>query len=180
MTGDLQIDLPEQLRPWAWLLGTWEGVGLGQYPTIDDFRFGQQVSFSTDGRPFLTYFSQTWQLDADGERIRPLAVESGFWRPQPDNEVEVLLTHSTGYAEVWLGKMEVTGLVNAEITGAKVELTTDAVLRTESAKDYSGGHRLYGLVDGDLLWTFDMAAMGHELSNHVAIKLSPVGRERTD
>ncbi len=29
------------------------GVGTGQYPTIEDFRFGQEAVFSTDGRPFL-------------------------------------------------------------------------------------------------------------------------------
>ena len=37
---------------------------------------------------------------------------------------------------------------------------TDAVVRTESAKEYVAGKRLYGYVDGDLLYAFDMAAMG--------------------
>ena len=65
-----------------------------------------------------------------------------------------------------------TGLENATITGARATLRTDAVMRTNSAKDYSEGERLYGLVDGKLLWTFDMAAMGEPLQNHLAASLA--------
>ena len=48
------------------------------------------------------------------------------------------------------------------------------VARTATAKEYTGGHRLYGLVQGDLYWTFDMAAMGQELQNHLAAQLKRV------
>ena len=164
--------LPEQLMPLSWLIGHWIGVGTGQYPTIEDFRFGQEVSFSSDGRPFLSYWSRSWMLDEDGNRVRPLATEAGFWRPVPGNRVEVQLAHPTGYAEVWLGEVEVTGLVNAEITGARATLRTDAVMRTASAKPYEAGERLYGLVDGKLLWTFDMQAVGQPLMNHLAASLT--------
>ncbi len=51
--------------------------------------------------------------------------------------------------------------------GAKVEVSTDAVVRTHTAKEYTGGHRLYGLVEGDLLWAYDMAAMGQALQSHL-------------
>ena len=70
-------------------------------------------------------------------------------------------THPTGYAEIYYGTVE----------GAKIELATDAVARTTSAKEYRGGHRLYGLVEGDLLWTFDMAAVGQELQVHIWARL---------
>lgn len=170
-------DLPEALLPLSWLIGRWVGVGTGQYPTIEDFRFGQEASFTTDGRGFLTYWSRTWMLDDDGNRVRPLGTEAGFWRPQPGNRVEAQLAHPTGYAEIWLGEVEVTGLVNAHITGARATLRTDAVVRTSSAKPYEGGERLYGLVDGKLLWTFDMQAMGQPLGNHLAASLSPVAAE---
>jgi hypothetical protein len=81
--------LPDELAHLSWLIGRWVGVGTGQYPTIEDFRFGQEVSFSTDGRPFLTYWSRSWLLDDDGNKVRPLATEAGFWRPRPNNGVEV-------------------------------------------------------------------------------------------
>ncbi len=169
--------LPEPLLPISWLIGRWVGVGTGQYPSIEDFRFGQEVSFSTDGRPFLTYWSRSWMLDDDGNRVRPLATETGFWRPRPDNRIEVQLSHPTGYAEIWYGSVEITGLENATITGARAELRTDLVARTESAKEYTAGHRLYGLVDGRLLWTFDMQAVGQPMTNHLAANLAPAEPE---
>ncbi len=166
--------LPSELASLSWLIGLWVGVGTGQYPTIEDFRFGQEVSFSHDGCPFLSYASRSWLLDDDGNRVKPLAAESGFLRPGPGNTVEMQLSHSTGYAEIWYGKIEVTGIEQAKITGARAELRTDLVARTESAKDYSEGYRLYGLVDGRLLWTFDMSAMGEPMSNHLAATLHPM------
>ena len=39
-------------------------------------------------------------------------------------------------------------------------------MRTASAPEYTAGQRLYGNVEGDLLWTFDKAAEGHPLQSH--------------
>jgi len=163
------IEIPSDLHPdcvpLAFLLGTWVGVGVGGYPTIEGFRFGQQLEFGHIGKPFLTYTSRSWLLDHDGNQVRPLAMESGFWRPQPGGEVELLLAHPTGYVEIWLG----------EVDGAKVELGTEVVTRTRTAKEYTAGHRVYGLVDGDLLWAYDMAAMGQPRQPHLSARLK---RER--
>ena len=64
--------------------------------------------------------------------------------------------------------------------GDVVELTVPAVsgylgvVRTATAEEYTAGQRLYGLVDGDLLWTFDKAAGGHPLQNHLWARLRRV------
>ncbi len=171
----LPSELPEAIVSISWLLGTWVGVGLGTYPTIEDFRFGQEVTFTNDGRPFLTYSSTSWILDEDGNRIRPAASEYGFWRPQPDNGLEVLLVHSTGHLETYHGTNEVTGIADATITGARCELKTDIVARSENAKEYDGGVRLYGLIEGDLGWAFDMSAVGEPLTNHLSARLAKIG-----
>ena len=55
----LPSEMPEPIVPISWLLGKWVGVGLGTYPTIEDFRFGQEVTFTNDGRPFLHYESKS-------------------------------------------------------------------------------------------------------------------------
>ncbi|MGH3327335.1 MAG: FABP family protein [Streptomycetales bacterium] len=157
-------DLHPDVVPIAFLIGTWAGAGVGGYPTIEDFRFGQEVAFTHDGRPFLSYTSRSWLLDEAGGRVRPLASETGFWRPRPGGEIELLLAHPTGFVEVWLGTVD----------GAKIELRTDAVLRTASAKEVSAGHRMYGLVEGDLLWAYDMAAQGQPLQSHLSARLKRV------
>lgn len=162
MPFEIPSDLHPDLMPIAFLLGHWHGNGHGDYPTIEAFQFRQEVGFTHDGRPFLHYLSRTWLLDEEGNDVRPLALETGFFRPQPEGKIEVLLTHPTGFVEIYYGTIE----------GAKIELATDAVARTTSAKEYRGGHRLYGLVEGDLLWTFDMAAVGQELQSHIWARLT--------
>lgn len=146
----------------AWLLGRWEGAGVGGYPTVESFRFGHEAAFGyVPGKAFLTYQSRSWMLDDSGDRVRPLASETGYWRPQPDGSVEVLLAHPTGFVEIYLG----------EVQPARVDLVTRGVLKTEGAKDYRSGRRIYGLVNQRLLWAFDMAAMGETLQSHLSAEL---------
>jgi hypothetical protein len=156
VTSLLPADLHPDCVPLAWLLGRWEGNGHGDYPTIERFSFGQEIVFSQDGRPFVHYFSRTWLVDDEQRPLRPAALETGFFRPRPHGELEVVLAHHSGFAEIWYGK----------VAGAQIELGTDVVARTSSAKDYTAGHRLFGLVEGDLMWAFDMAAVGQPLQSH--------------
>ena len=162
--ADVQPALHDSLAPLRFLIGRWEGAGVVGYPTIESAQFGQEVSFSHNGKPFLYYLSRTWLLDADGAVGRPLAMETGFWRPQPDNQLEVLLVHPTGITEIYLG----------QITGTKIEMATDAVLRTASAKEVTAGRRLYGLIGTDLGYAYDMAAVGQPLQSHVSAQLKRV------
>jgi THAP4-like, heme-binding beta-barrel domain len=45
------------------------------------------------------------------------------------------------------------------------------VARTSTAKEYTAATRLYGLVESDLLWAMDMAAMGQPLQSHASARL---------
>jgi hypothetical protein len=161
---EITTDLPNELMPVAWLIGTWAGAGVGGYPGEAEFRFGQEITFSHDGRPFLSYWSRSWLLDEDGNPLRPLATESGYWRPQVNGQLEVLLSHPTGINEIYVG----------EAQGGKVELRTDVVARTVSSRIYTAATRLYGLVEGDLLWAYDMAADGQPLQSHVSARLKRI------
>jgi len=159
-----QPELHPDLAPVSFLLGRWEGAGVGGYPTIESFRFGQEITFSHIGKPFLIYTSRTWILDEDGNLVRLSHTETGYWRPQPDGQIEVVLAQPTGIAEIYVG----------EISGTKVELSTDIVARTATAKEVTAGHRLYGLIGADLGWAFDMAAMGQPLQPHLSAQLKRV------
>jgi hypothetical protein len=157
ISGDLHPDL----MPIAWMIGRWEGSGKGTYPGTEDFDFGQQVDFAHNGGNYLHYLSQTFETDDAGLAVRPLTMETGFWRPQPDGTLEVVMSHPEGYTEIWYGK----------INGAQIELSTDAVVRTATAEDYAAGRRLYGNVEGEMLWTLDKAANGLPLQSHLWARL---------
>jgi hypothetical protein len=158
---EIPPDLHPDLVPYAWLLGQWRGSGRGEYPTIEPYQFGQEVVFAHDGRPFLHYFSRSWIVDDQGTTLREGALETGFLRPRPDGEFELVLAHNTGYAEIWYGTHD----------GARLEMATDMIARTQSAKEVVAGKRLYGLVEGQLMYAFDMAAVGQPMQSHTWAQL---------
>ena len=168
MAFELDTDLPTPLAPLAWLIGRWEGAGVVGYPTMESVNFGQEIHCFHDGRPFLEWHSRTWLLDDEGAKVRPLATELGFWRPveasHDGTNVELLLTHPTGFVEMYAGHAQ----------PAKVELRTDAVVRSPAAKHYSAAHRMYGYVQSNLMWVMDMAAVGQEMQPHVSAELKRV------
>ncbi|CRK60414.1 DUF1794 [Alloactinosynnema sp. L-07] len=149
------------------LVGVWRGEGEVVYPTIDGpFKFGQQITFAHDGRPFLSYESRAWLLDDDGNVIRPAAREVGWWRPQADDTIEVLLAHATGILEIYYGTPR---------TQTSWEIATDVVTRTATAKDVTAAKRLYGLVNnGDLAYVEERAMMGQPMQPHTSAHLRRV------
>ncbi|HEX7662445.1 MAG TPA: FABP family protein [Pseudonocardiaceae bacterium] len=149
------------------LVGVWRGEGEATYPSMAaPARFGQQVVFAHDGRPFLYYESRSWLLDANGAVIRPAARETGWWRPQADGTIELLLTHNTGIVEIFYGKPR---------TLTSWELATDIVMRTASAKEVNSGHRLYGIVhDGGLAYVEERAMVGQPMQPHISAHLARV------
>ena len=151
-------------------IGLWRGRGRGGYPTIDDFDYAQEVRISHDGRPFLAYESRAWLLDEESNPIRTAGREVGWWRPvladgRPTDDVEATMSTPTGIMELYLGR----------VTGLRLELVTDAIVRTPTAKEVTGGHRLFGIVEGALLYAQEMAAVGHALSPHLSARLIRVG-----
>jgi hypothetical protein len=137
----------------------------GRYPTIEDYTYGQEVRFSHDGRPFLAYESRAWILDDEDKPVRRSHREVGWWRAVPDSdEIEALIISPTGVMELYYGSVD----------GLKVEMVTDAVVRTSTAKEVSAGHRLYGIVEGALMYAFDLAAVGQPLQSHLSARLERV------
>jgi hypothetical protein len=161
MPFQIPHNLHPDCAPLVWMLGTWQGNGHGDYPTIEKFQYGQELIFTHDGRPFFHYMARSWIVDENGEKVRDAAIETGFWRCRPEGHVEVLLAHSSGISEVWYGQAE----------DGKVEMKTAGVSFTESAKEVTSGHRMYGNVEGDLLYAYDMAAVGQELQPHLWARL---------
>jgi len=146
------FEIPSDLNPalvgLAWLRGRWEGTGYREWPGHEKIRFGQQVDFTENGGDYLHYLSQTFLLDDDGRPTEPLTLETGFWRADGNADVEVVMCGPDGYAEVLYGRLQ----------PGRIDLTTDAVVRTKAAPvPYTAGRRLYGLVEGRLMYSFDRA-----------------------
>ena len=165
----LSPDLPSALVPLAWLLGTWQGAGVMGYPTMREEQFGQQVVFGHHGSDYLTYSSTLWHLEDDGSVGSVLTVETGYWRPVlGGTEVEALIVQPGGVVEVYVG----------DIVPARIELGTDVVTHTLTADEHKAGHRLYGLVQGDLLYAYDKAAMGQPMSPYASARLRRVPEDQ--
>jgi len=79
-------------------------------------------------------------------------------------DIEVAIIHPTGVSEFYLGQAK----------GPRIDLATDAVVRSATAKPYAAATRLYGLVEGHLLWAWDMAALGQDLRTHASARLARV------
>lgn len=197
---ELDRGVPAELAPLSWLLGVWEGTGVLSYRIGDEAReneFGQRVAFTHDGGRQLQYSCTAWLLDGEQPRA-PYYSEIGYWslarrQGEPDPgpgmlppsgephfttadeveslrnaaggfDLEVAILHAGGVSELYLGA----------VTGPRIDLGTDAVVRSASAKEYAAATRLYGLVENHLLWAWDIAALGQDLRTHASGRLARV------
>ena len=185
--------LPLELTPFAFLVGKWSGSGVISYthkPDKADQEFTQSVEFSYDNQSVLGYVSKSTLSDGTS-----LPTEVGFWRlaktPESSDhgpgllpgtgaksittheqletlrnkdggfDIEVSILHPSGISELYIGQTK----------GARVDLATDAVLRSQSSKDYRAATRMFGLVEGALLWVWDIAALGNPMASHASARL---------
>lgn len=146
------------------LIGVWRGTGLfGNDPDRQTPEFGQQITIAHDGRPFFTYESISWLLGSDGSVTGPGSREVGFWRPQPDGSIELLVAHAEGRIELFYGRPR---------SVASWALATDAVVRTPTAVPVVGATRLYGITpDGRLAYVEERAHSDIELAPHASAAL---------
>lgn len=187
-----------ELYPLAWLVGSWHGEGQLGYPTIEDTAFIQDVTFEHDGGPYLEYHSIVRVPANEEERettftVEPSfsqiwSVESGYWRVVPGTPdaaaqaeqsrrangmleaivapIEVMLAEPTGHSTIYTG----------QVNGARIDLTAQSVSAAPSASALTESTRMYGLVNGALLWALDIAAFDQPLQSYAAgrlVRLAP-------
>ncbi|MGH3825801.1 MAG: FABP family protein [Pseudonocardiaceae bacterium] len=161
------VELHPLCQPLAPLVGVWRGEGLAQYPSLlGEFHYGQQVSFTHDGRPFLVYEARAWLLSQTGAVLRPAAREVGWWRMDEDETIEVVLAHMFGICEIYYGGR----------TGETAwELESDTISRTDTARETTAAARLYGILDnGDLAYAEERALRGLPLQPHLSAQLERI------
>lgn len=194
---EIPQDLPIELTPFTFLLGSWQGHGVVSYPQQGaepvEHDFYQVMTFTPLPTGRLQFSSTVSDLSGNVQTH-----ESGYWmlarkagggdagpgllpsaggvafenrdaleairNQQGGFDIEAIITQPEGIAELYYG----------QIKGARVDIATDAVLRSPNAREYSAAQRMFGLVEGSLLWAWDMAAVGQPLKSHASAKLERI------
>jgi hypothetical protein len=173
-TDDLRTgaDLDHGLLGLLPFVGLWRGRGQGGFPREEDYDFAQEIRISHDGRPFLRFESRSWLLDEESKPAGEWLVESGFWRPvlteagRATDEMEATFITPEGTAALYLGKT---------IGTTRLEMEADAIAYTPSGLQLTGGHRLFGIVEGALLYAHEIAVGDSGLRPHMSARLLRIG-----
>jgi len=144
-------------HPFEALAGLWRGGGSGEYPTIEDFTYTEELTvLPVPGRPLAHWRSTT----KDGPTGEPRHAESGFLRTT-DAGVELVLAHGFGVTEVATGSWD----------GRVLVLRSTGLLGSPSAKRVDEVHRHVELDGEGLRYALAMSAVGVPLTHHLAAAL---------
>lgn len=161
----MEPELHPDVAVLAPLLGTWEGSGTGEYPTIEDFTYLESITFSHVGKPFIAYSQRTRHPDTGAA----MHAETGYLRVPITGSIEIVMAQPTGLAEIYEGA----------VVGGTVPLVIDvrsrSVTATPTAKAVTITERTISVTGDDLHYTFRMAAVGQPLQHHLSATLRRVG-----
>jgi hypothetical protein len=189
-----------ELTPLSFLVGKWEGSGViaykpeGQEGKAAEHEFFQTIEFADNGLGSLSYSSV---VRLTGETNAALPNELGFWRIsrpaetadhgpglilgegeptiKSHEELDKLRTddgfalsvstlHPGGVAEFYAGFVK----------NARIHLASEQGIAFDGAKTYRHSTRMYGLVEGALLWVWDIALPDTDLKSHASARLERV------
>jgi hypothetical protein len=163
----MEPELHPDVAVLAPLLGTWEGSGNGESPTIDDFAYLESITFGHVGKPFVAYTQRTRHPDTGA----PMHAETGYLRVPRPGSIEIVMAQPTGLAEIYEGA----------VVGGDVPLVIDArstsINATSTAKEVTITERTISVTGDDLHYTFRMAAVGQPLQHHLSATLHRLRRE---
>jgi hypothetical protein len=147
------------------LLGTWEGSGTGEYPTIVDFAYLESITFHHVGKSFVAYTQRT----RHPETSAPMHAETGYLRVPRPGSIEIVLAQPTGLAEIY------EGAVVGEDVALVIDVRSSSINATSTAKEVTITERTISVTGDDLHYTFRMAAVGQPLQHHLSATLHRVG-----
>lgn len=147
-------DIPDQLRPLAFLIGVWRGEGEGLWAAEPQFRYGEELTITAPpGKPFLRYEQRTWALDDN----RAMHAELGYLRcPSPD-AIELLVVQPIGYTEIHTGRVD----------GTELRLALAELGRAPSAKPVTAVERSLAVRDGALEYLLRLGMNGEPAADHL-------------
>jgi len=102
------------------LEGVWKGQGRGSFPTIEGFRYREEMTLTSRNpdEPVLHYHQQTWIISEGEDDGSDSHWESGFILAREDGLIEILNAQESRRVEVLVGPMylddEGSGVIEAE------------------------------------------------------------------
>lgn len=145
------------------LLGTWQGTGHGEYPTITSFDYTETLTFQANqDQDVIQYVQRTWRKDTDGQTIDS-HWESGFIRQLDDGSIEIANVHNSGRMELLVGKISHNDDA-LELALQSVRLINDMRMKASS--------RVWRWTADKLAYDMHMATTNNpELSIHLRAEL---------
>lgn len=192
----IPADLPRDLAPVAWMLGSWRGWGMlatpGDAPDrvvveeVEADIVGTQMRMVTTVREAVTDGELDPVLDAadglaqivpgDVLRQETLYVKvlpgSGHLPAPGEYEPRELMASGSdmdGFATLWAG-VDV---------GPRAQMVSDAIARDSQAEDVEHLTRMYGMVAGELMWTQERTLGGEEAEVDLSGRLMRTAHART-
>jgi len=100
MTG-----LREQIKKLSALIGTWQGRGVAEFPTIETTEYFEELKFEfVESDPAIYFEQKTWFIN-NAEKGAPLHFESGFILPKDNGIYEMNNAQNNGRTEVLKGNL---------------------------------------------------------------------------
>ncbi|XP_011636803.1 THAP domain-containing protein 4-like [Pogonomyrmex barbatus] len=165
-----RFPLHEALEQLAWLEGTWrtEDQGCGKYPTIKDFSYYEEISFTSLGQPMFNYTGRSFSRS---DLKKPMHQETGFLKVNPGtNQVSLILAHNFGLTTIECG----------EVIDKTINLNSTDIVRLKGTKmpHVTQIRREYKLCDNCLEYVFYMATSNTPvLTEHLRAKYVKVKEE---
>eukprot|EP00128_Syssomonas_multiformis_P007312 Colp12_sorted_trinity150504_noHs@12643 len=149
-------------HPLADLLGSWRGNGKGDYPTIKDFEYLEELKFTALTPMVAKYEQRTWN-PANG---KPMHVETGYIRHK-DGTFDATMCDPTGLAHVYSVERSVM------TDGVQFKFVSTSITRTTSAKEVTAVERIFTLCPTrqSLSVVLNMAAVGLQMQHHLTSNL---------
>ncbi|PID97851.1 MAG: hypothetical protein CSA82_02240 [Actinobacteria bacterium] len=182
-------NLPPNIAPLAWLLGSWRGWGMlaqatdgPDIPVIEKIRAdicGTHVRMVTtvyrgtlrgEIEPTLDAAEGLALIDEDDlvreETLYVTLLPGSGALPPPGEYEDRQLTASggdlSGIAALWVGVA----------SGPRIQMVTDTIARDARAENIEHMGRMYGLVGGEMMWTQERTMGGHDTQTDISGRLA--------
>lgn len=137
----------------SFLMGTWRGQGRGGYPSIEDFTYSEEMTFTDAGGGLIVYEERAWNRE-NGEDIHG---EFGYLRIHDDGSVDLTLAYPFGVSETMEGALE----------GQKLTLESVAVGVATKGEPVTALRRVIEVKADGLAYETEMSTPSQGMARHL-------------